>query len=160
MGAYKNKELVTGVFMLVAGVAYLLATMSLPRKSFIDAAFVPYVLAIFMCGLGVLQLVLGARKAPQGGSEAVTDGKGEVSEYLTVVKTLALIAAYIGLLQLVGFPIITAVYLYLQFLVLTPHGQKTNHLLYALIAIISAIVIFLIFRQGFDLMLPSGPLNI
>lgn len=161
MDAYKRKELITGGFMLVAGVAYLLATMALPRKSFIDAAFVPYVLAIFMCVLGGLQLVFGARKAPAAETEPAADGKkDEVSEYLTVIKTLALIAAYIATLEPIGFPIVTAVYLYLQFIVLTPHEQKIRHVMYAITAIISAIVIFLIFRQGFDLMLPSGILNI
>ncbi|MGE8496924.1 MAG: tripartite tricarboxylate transporter TctB family protein [Pseudomonas sp.] len=159
MGAYKRKELITGGFMLVAGVAYLLATMGLPRRGFIDAAFVPYVLAAFMCGLGVLQLVLSARKTTADEGTG-SDNKGEVSEYPTVIKTLALIAAYIATLEPVGFPIVTAIYLYLQFIVLTPHGQPVRHVLYAITAIISAIVIFLIFRQGFDLMLPSGILNI
>lgn len=161
MDAYKRKELITGGFMLAAGIAYLLATMALPRKSFIDAAFVPYVLAIFMCVLGVLQLVFSARKAPAGEAAAtVDDKKDEVSEYGTVIKTLALIAVYIATLEPIGFPIVTAVYLYLQFIVLTPHGQKIGHLMYAVISIISAIVIYLIFRQGFDLMLPAGILNI
>ncbi|KAB0547017.1 tripartite tricarboxylate transporter TctB family protein [Pseudomonas argentinensis] len=159
MDAFKRKELITGGFMLAAGIAYLLATMSLPRKSFIDAAFVPYVLAIFMCGLGVLQLVFGFRNAPAADAPA-DDKKGEVSEYGTVIKTLALIAAYIATLEPIGFPIVTAIYLYLQFIVLTPHGQKIGHLTYAITAIVSAIVIYLIFRQGFDLMLPSGVLNI
>ena len=159
MGASKRKELITGGFMLAAGVAYLLATMALPRKSFIDAAFVPYVLAIFMCGLGALQLVFSVRQAPAD-EAAAQEQKGEVSEYLTVIKTLALIAAYIATLEPVGFPIVTAIYLYLQFIVLTPHGQKIGHVTYVVTAILSAIVIYLIFRQGFDLMLPSGILNI
>ncbi len=53
----------------------------------------------------------------------------------------------------------TVVYLYLQFLILTPVSQKPKHLTYLLISVISSAVIFLLFREAFDLMLPAGLLN-
>lgn len=64
-----------------------------------------------------------------------------------------------ALLGPVGFPIITVVYLYLQFLVLTPVTHKPKHVTYLLIAVASSAVIFLLFREAFDLMLPAGLLN-
>ena len=51
------------------------------------------------------------------------------------------------------------VYLYLQFIVLTPVNQKIRHLSYLLIAVVSSAAIFLLFREAFDLMLPAGLLN-
>ena len=51
------------------------------------------------------------------------------------------------------------VYLYLQFLVLTPVNQKARHLTYLLIAVACSAIIFLLFREAFDLLLPAGLLN-
>ncbi len=56
MGYIKKREFAVGVFFLAVGLGYLYMTSALPRKQFIDAAFVPYVLAITMCVLGVLQM--------------------------------------------------------------------------------------------------------
>jgi len=155
---YKKKELAVGAVMLCAGLFYLVLTINLPRKGTIDASTVPYVLAFGLCLLGLLQL-LSARKATR--PEAEPDAAPKTpADYPTVLKTLALIAAYIGLLEPVGFPIVTALYLYVQFIVLTPSEQKANHLTYALIAVIASVAIFFTFRHGFDLMLPAGFLDL
>jgi putative tricarboxylic transport membrane protein len=156
MDTYKRKELLIGALMLGAGLFYLLLTINLPRKGFIDASTVPYVLAAGLCLLGVLQLLF-ARKATA--PAVAPDEPTSAPDYPTVFKTLALIALYVALLERVGFPIMTVLYLYAQFVVLTPQEQKANHLLYAAIAVVSSALIFITFRQGFDLMLPTGLLN-
>ncbi|WP_313506270.1 tripartite tricarboxylate transporter TctB family protein, partial [Stutzerimonas kunmingensis] len=66
---------------------------------------------------------------------------------------------YVVLLGPVGFPIMTALYLYLQFIVLTPVDHKVRHLPYAAIAVVTSAVIYLLFREAFDLLLPAGLLN-
>ena len=63
MDRVKIRELLIGIAMLGAGLAYLSLTMGLPRKAFIDAAFVPYLLAAGMCLLGTLQLLAAWRQA-------------------------------------------------------------------------------------------------
>ncbi|WP_120996557.1 tripartite tricarboxylate transporter TctB family protein [Stutzerimonas urumqiensis] len=163
MKTIRMKELAIGIAMLAIGLIYLAMTMQLPDKGLIDSAFVPYILAGTICLLGVLQLL--ASRQPDVGPltteekiEAEAEKAAGASDYGTVAKTLGLIVIYAGLLNLVGFPIMTALYLYVQFLVLTPTGHKTNHLAYVAIAIISSATIYVAFRYGFDLMLPSGPL--
>lgn len=164
MDRTRSREVLVGIVMIAAGLFYLYLTMNLPRRAFVDAAFVPYVLAIGMCGLGVLQCLSLRRGAgaDAGHVDASADADGEAPagdvDYLTVIKTLALIVAYTALLDSVGFPIVTAVYLFLQFIVLTPQHQRVNYSLYAVIAIVSAAVIFATFRYGFDLLLPAGVL--
>jgi putative tricarboxylic transport membrane protein len=159
MDTYKRKELLVGALMLGAGLFYLFLTINLPRKGSIDASTVPYVLSAALCLLGALQLFL-SRKAKAPAAEVDEPAQpSDAPDYATVLKTLALVAVYVALLQSVGFPIMTALYLYAQFIVLTPLEQRANHLLYALIAIISSAAIFFTFRQGFDLMLPTGLLN-
>lgn len=155
MGDAKKREMALGFFILAAGLAYLFLCSQLPRKQFIDAAFVPYVLASIMCILGVLQLRAAwsfVPKAPSGKNEETVD-------YATVVKTVGLVVGYVALMEYVGFPIMTVLYLMAQFIVLTPLSKKVNYMLYAVIAVISSALIFLTFRYAFDMMLPVGLLD-
>ncbi len=154
MDRAKKKEVVIGTAMLAAGLIYLFLTTNLPRKAFIDAAFVPYLLATSMCLLGALQLLAAWRQAPKEDQAAAAG-----PDYLTVGKTLGLIVGYIAILQWAGFPLATLAYLYLQFLVLTPHGQQISHGRYVLIAACASAFIYIVFRHGFDLLLPAGLLE-
>lgn len=162
MATCKKKELLIGVAMLGAGLTYLVLTLKLPGHSGIDAAFVPTLLSGLLCLLAAMQLFSAFSAADNPAKEAsVADATAPVigSDVKTVVKTLALIVGYIALLNPVGFPIMTVIYLYVQFVVLTPVDHKVNHLTYALIALISSASIYLLFREAFDLMLPAGLLN-
>ena len=150
-----KKEVVIGAAMLATGLIYLFLTANLPRKAFIDAAFVPYLLAAGMCILGVLQLLAAWGQAPREDAAAAEAGP----DYLTVGKTLGLIVGYIAVLQWLGFPIATVAYLYLQFLVLTPHDHRVSHGRYLLIALCASVFIYVVFRHGFDLLLPAGLLD-
>ena len=155
MDRANKRELVIGAAMLATGVIYLLLTANLPRKAFIDAAFVPYLLAAGMCILGVLQLLAAWGQAPREDAAAAEAGP----DYLTVGKTLGLIVGYIAVLQWLGFPIATVAYLYLQFLALTPHDHRVSHPRYLLIALCASVFIYVVFRHGFDLLLPAGLLD-
>ncbi|MBS1156397.1 MAG: hypothetical protein H6R07_2321 [Proteobacteria bacterium] len=154
MSDIKKREFVVGVVFLAVGLGYLYMTSTLPRKQFIDAAFVPYVLAITMCLLGVLQL-WDARKL----AASKQSGGGDKADYRTVSKTLGLIVAYAAFLEPVGFPIMTIVYLFAQFIVLTPTDKKVNYPVYGAIAIITSVTVYLTFRYAFDMILPVGLLN-
>ncbi|MGG2399796.1 tripartite tricarboxylate transporter TctB family protein [Pseudomonas sp. SH1-B] len=166
MNTLNKKELIIGVAMLGASLAYLAMAKQLPGHEGVDAATVPTLLAGLLSILGVMQLLSAFSSKPKTVAEAPSQAAGEddssapdVIEAKTVFKTLALILGYMALLGPVGFPIMTVVYLYLQFIVLTPVNQKVRHLAYLLIAAISSAVIFLLFREAFDLMLPAGLLN-
>ncbi len=162
MDTHKRKELLVGILMLGAGLFYLFLTINLPRRGAIDASTVPYVLSVGLCLLGFLQL-LAARKATAPAADPDDDaGATEKTppDYPTVFKTLGLIAVYVALLQEVGFLLMTALYLYAQFIVITPREQKVNHISYIIIAVVTSVAVFYLFRQGFDLMLPSGFLKI
>ncbi|GGM00877.1 tripartite tricarboxylate transporter TctB family protein [Pseudomonas asuensis] len=157
MESHKKKELVIGVVMLGAGLVYLFMTMNLPRKGFVDAAFVPYVLAFMLCLLGILQLIASRTTAS---SEIDAESDSTPADYATVLKTLGLIVLYAALLKTVGFLLMTTLYLYLQFIVLTPASQRVKHVSYLVIAVIASTAIYFLFRHGFDLMLPAGFLDL
>ncbi|WP_303878424.1 tripartite tricarboxylate transporter TctB family protein [Stutzerimonas kunmingensis] len=163
MTTANKKELSIGVAMLGASIAYLVMAYRVPGHDGIDAATVPTLLAILLCLLGVLQTLSAfgsrARPAAESGADATEQTRTSVVEPLTVLKTLGLILLYVVLLGPVGFPIMTTLYLYLQFIVLTPVDHKVRHLPYAAIAVVTSIVIYLLFREAFDLLLPAGLLN-
>ena len=161
-----KKELVIGLAMIGCSLAYLVMAYQLPDHKGVDAATLPILLAGFLTLLGVLQ-VCGAlaskapvaERAASASSSSDEETPPSVVEPKTVLLTLGLILGYMALLGPVGFPLMTVVYLYLQFLLLTPVRQKANHLAYLLLAVTCSAVIFLLFREAFDLMLPAGLLN-
>ncbi|MGE4405010.1 tripartite tricarboxylate transporter TctB family protein [Pseudomonas sp.] len=158
MTTANKKELTTGVAMLGAGIAYLALAYRLPGHEGIDAATLPFLLAALLCLFGLLQLASAFGGAAPPAAEA-DEAKAGVVEPKTVLKTLGLILLYVVLLGPVGFPIMTTLYLYLQFIVLTPADRKPRHLLYAGIALVTSVIIYLLFREAFDLLLPAGLLN-
>jgi uncharacterized membrane protein YidH (DUF202 family) len=162
MTTANKKELTIGVAMLGASIAYLVVAYRVPGHDGIDAATVPLLLAILLCLLGLLQTLSAFTRharADEDTSDTPDEPKATVTEPLTVLKTLGLILLYVVLLGPVGFPIMTTLYLYLQFIVLTPVDRKVRHLPYAGIALVTSIVIYLLFREAFDLLLPAGLLN-
>ena len=166
MNTLNKKELIIGLAMLGASLTYLVLAQQLPGHDGVDAATVPKLLAGFLSLLGLMQLVSAFSKPKAAAEPAASPAPAEAEEPTveivepkTVIKTLGLILGYMALLGPVGFPIMTVVYLYLQFLVLTPVNQKARHLTYLLIAVICSALIFLLFREAFDLLLPAGLLN-
>jgi len=163
MTTANKKELIIVVGFIGASIAYLVMAYRVPGHDGIDAATVPTLLAILLCLLGALQTLSAfgnrARPTAESDADAPEQTSTSVVEPLTVLKTLGLILIYVVLLGPVGFPIMTALYLYLQFIVLTPVDHKVRHLPYAAIAVVTSAVIYLLFREAFDLLLPAGLLN-
>lgn len=146
------KDVIVGAAMTGAGIVYLRMAGNLPEREGVDAATVPGILAWMMIVLGLIEMVGAWKRAPAAASRTEREG------IVTVGLTLLLIAGFIAALRPLGFPLATALYLFLQFLVLTPRATRPPLPLYAGLALASAAVIFATFRYGFDLLLPAGPL--
>ncbi|MGB6242422.1 MAG: tripartite tricarboxylate transporter TctB family protein [Castellaniella sp.] len=154
MDRLKKREFIVGAIMLASGLGYMTLTSQIPhvknQYGFVDASFVPYVLSLIMCLLGILQLATARNMAAsETDQEARTDQR-------TVFKTIALIVAYVALLEPVGFLLSTVAYLVIQFTMLTPAAKKPNLPLYALIAVLTSGITYAIFRYAFDMVLPAG----
>jgi len=152
----KYSELIFGASILAFGIFYFLLTNQLPRKGTVDAAFVPYILSAFMLLLGVLQIAVGV-KASKNFDEK--NYKPENLDYLTVLKTIALIVIYIAVLEPIGFLISTILFLFIGFNLLAPAGEKKNQLMNLIIAVLASVIIYYVFRNGLNLMLPQGILR-
>lgn len=155
MDRITKREFTVGAIMLACGLGYMALTSQIPhiknQYGFVDATFVPYVLSAIMCLLGVLQILTARQPAKDADAGATTS-----ADQRTVFKTIALIIAYVALLEPVGFLLATVVYLVTQFTLLTPAARKPNIPLYALIAVLTSGITYAIFRYAFDMVLPVG----
>lgn len=152
----KYSELILGFIILFLGIVYFLLTNALPAKEMIDGRFLPYILSGILIVLSLVQIYRGVKFLRHGGGEE-TEG---VSDYGTFIKSLVNIVLYIGLLNILGFIISTIVFLFLEFIILTPARLKLNYLLYLFISITTALIVYYLFRHGLSLVLPRGRFNI
>lgn len=156
----KYNELTLGIIIAAIGLIYLLLTKTVPKKSVadavVDARTLPFILSSMLLFLGAIQIGVGIKKAKDQKEEEKSAEKEEKPSYSTVVKTMIVILVYVALLSRLGFLVMTAICLFLQFIILTPVDKKKNYILYAGIAVISSVVIYTAFRNGLNLMLPQG----
>lgn len=157
----KYNDLILGVVMLAFTLFYFIMTLQIPRKGqTIDATFIPFILCFMLAAVGVFQVVKGmAAYKSYDESSYVAPKEEDKLDVGTVVKTVGLIILYVLPLNTVGFVIMSALYLFFQFIVLTPERLEKNYVKYGIIAVLSSVIIFTIFRYGFDLMLPAGILG-
>ena len=153
----KYMELYFGVIILVVCAFYFIGTMQVQSKGdVIDSRTVPMILSWIMLILGVLQVLAGLKKAKEftsSGSEDVASAKPDMK---TVAKVGIIIVLYITLFQPVGFMIMTALFLFAMFYILSPSYQKPNLILYGVISVVVSVGVYMLFRYGLDIMLPQG----
>lgn len=152
----KYLELSLGFIILSLGLIYFLLTKNLPIKDLIDSRFLPYILSGFLLILSLIQISRGIKVVKYGKVKK----REEDLDYSTLIKTFATIILYIGFLNILGFIISTIIFLFLEFIILTPDRLKKNYLLYLFIAIITSLIVYFLFRYGLNLILPRGIFNI
>lgn len=150
MKTQKVQDTVFGIIVLIIAAFYTIMTFQIKYKpGIVDGRTVPLILSTLMWVLGLAQLVF-ARKA---------DGKElekSNTDVRTVLETGALIILYIGLFELIGFLVTTMVYLFVQFMVLTPAEKKPNLPVYGIVSVAVSLFVYTIFRYGLDIILPQG----
>jgi putative tricarboxylic transport membrane protein len=154
----KYRELLLGLSMLLIGIIYIIATtriqIRIPTR--IDARFVPYLLGFACLLLGLWQSAAALRMIrKEKGKEAE---KVERSDPKSVVLTFLLIVAYIVTLRSVGFLLNTAWMMFLMMMLLCPR-DKWRFGQFAFISVVTSVVIYFLFRNGLELMLPDGILG-
>jgi putative tricarboxylic transport membrane protein len=155
----KYGDLLFACIMLFITIGYLILTLQIaPSGNIIDARFFPFIIDILMAVLTAC-LFVSSMKAiknykDDGAVAQKADGK-------TVLETVALIVVYVALMQPIGFVIATFLYLFGQFIVITPADKKVNYVQYVIIALISSVAVYMLFRYaGLNVMLPQGILTI
>ncbi len=172
----ENRDLVLGGVTLSVSIIIFIASFSIRKLvvSRIGAAFVPQLAAVLLGAFStvvIVQALLSMRRKkaliaaaagssvapPTGTQPAPATGEDRSGKRLVAV-TIGLLILYAFLLDFAGFILSTAIYLFLQFVILTMN-RKRNFLLFALISAVVSIAIYAIFVYGFELMLPAGLLG-
>ena len=144
-----RRNLIAGCGMLALSLIYGVLTASLPERSLPNTpgpAFFPWFIA---AALGILSIALlaqglrGSESTTGVGPKSVTGrgwiGLGAFVVYLTLVPALGFLTASIPF-----FAVLTALY-----------GQR-NRLLVALTAVVVPALVYVVFRHGFQMLLPQG----
>ena len=160
----KNKDLISGLFLLVAAAIYFALSFQI-RLTNIDRV-VGSRLFPQMCG--VLMMLFGAmlvagnlrerfRNTGEGADAAEETAPAPKPVYRNTVLVLASFALYIYLMDLIGFTASTLAYLFSQMLVLHPgKASPARVALYAVLSVVATVSIYYMFNNVFRLLLPKG----
>ncbi len=159
----KYKEVLSGIVFLLLCVAVYHSSGSIrvfaPNSgSYINAQFFPKLISAALGIVSVFQIVSGIRSvhAAAPSEEGVSSGGMSRGGMLRIVATLVLLALYVALMKDVGFLIMTALYIFVQALILTP-GDRVRLPFITGLAVISSSLIYFLFVNVLSMMLPRAP---
>lgn len=173
MTRYRD-SIVGGVVMVLAVVLFAM-TFGIEEftRTSLGADFVPRVTALVFFILGLV-LVLRERKKNREGApasvrspksaSAVMAGTSEkppvegLTGALPVVLNIGLFAAYLLLLERVGFMILTPFYMFFQILLLT-NPRKFRYVWFIVLSVAVSVLSYYMFVKFFQVMLPNGVLE-
>jgi putative tricarboxylic transport membrane protein len=149
--------MVSGSVLFALAVAMFIASLGIKKMLVVGvgSGFAPRLAAVLLAWVSVGIVVKGFRALSTDTERRRdrTPGGGGLA-----FATFVLIVLYIGLLEKVGFIMMTFVYLIGQFYVLAPKGDR--HLIsFIIVGAMVALAIYYTFVKVFDLMLPAGLLG-
>ena len=131
----------------------------------INNHFVPWLWSGAILVLSIWIIIRGLIKRKhfiaEGGKVEKFDLKAGIEKYWEVIASFVCLTVYVALMDAIGFVIMTILYVFVQILILTPRENwKKNYIPAAITATITGIVLFFIFRQMLNVLLPVGILSI
>lgn len=161
-----KKNLIPGVVLAAFSIAYLACSGQIqPFKGLgstpLDNRFVPRLWGSILLLLSVILVIRGVRQRKQeleknGGK--ISSGTNLVElckENREVLLSFVFLAVYTALMEPVGFLISTALYVYAETVILT-RPEKKNYVTPAIVAIVAAVAIDLVFVRFLNVLLPTG----
>ena len=161
----RYKDIFGGLFWLAVAVGMYYASFSIRvlaigggSTSFVGSGFMPRLVAIGMMILSLTIMWQSWQKQKSTQAEArAEDSLSFREKYLPVMVSIGLLVAYIAFMEMMGFVIMTAVYLCGQmFILATPEHRRP--VLFVVVSVVSALAIYYTFVEVFQLMLPENRL--
>lgn len=160
-----KKNLIPGIVLTIFSIIYLVLTSQIKKFSGLGsdplgARAIPYLWGI---SLLVLSLILVSRGIKQRNLAIKNSTYVKTSLNLShmikenreIVMTFLSLAIYIALLEPIGFLIMTAIYIFVQTLILTPK-EKRNYILTLITSIVIAVALDYVFVCLLNVLLPLG----
>ena len=80
-----------------------------------------------------------------------------ISEKREVIASFVALGIYVGLMDLVGFVIMTILYTFVQILILTPKEKWSKNVLPAgIVALVAGFLLYYLFKVQLSVLLPAG----
>lgn len=127
----------------------------------LDNHFVPYLWGGVLLFLGVWLIGRGIIKRKHfkaaGGVPKKMDLAAAISEKREVIASFVALGIYVGLMDLVGFVIMTILYTFVQILILTPKEKWSKNVLPAgIVALVAGFLLYYLFKVQLSVLLPAG----
>ncbi len=160
-----KKNLIPGIVLTIFSIIYLVLTSQIKKFSGLGsdplgARAIPYLSVISLLVLSLILVVRGIKQrnlAIKNNTlvKSELNFTGMIKENREIVLTFVSLAVYIALLEPVGFLIMTAVYLFVQTLILTPK-EKRNYIVTLITSIVIAVALDYVFVCLLNVLLPLG----
>lgn len=146
----KKRNLIVSIMFLAFGVFLFVQALGIKHmmKNDVGSGFFPKVIGVAIIVVALIRLVMTLREPEGAAKKSNSDMKGG---WMTIV----LVVLYVLAFNSVGFLISTAVYLFLQMLVLTP-AEKRKIPLLAFISVAAPLFIYVLFVYVINTPLPKG----
>ena len=152
----KYKDAVIGGILTVLSVIYLIMSFQIKLTNIdrvVGSRLFPQICGTIILILNICLIVTSVRKAKGKGEPEAAEKKN----YTKTILVLGSYAAYIYLMDKVGFSIASVLYLFSQMIVMGKWPvAKKSMVLYAVISIVAVVVIYIMFNRVFMLMLPRA----
>lgn len=160
----RHKDTVIAIFMIIfaAFYYYLSHRINILEDKFINSTFFPRLLACLLVCLSIVLIIKDfTKKDTKAGDDAVRKAINK-SGRIRIILTFVLLIAYVVLMNILGFPLMTVCYIFAQTLVLTPKEKYSIQRigLFLCISVLSTAIIYIVFTRCFTLVLPSGIINL
>ncbi|MGE4283027.1 MAG: tripartite tricarboxylate transporter TctB family protein [Clostridia bacterium] len=163
----KNKDIISGIFLFLVAVFFYVGSFFIENLTGarIGPSFVPQLVSIVLAIISILIVADGIKHLKLNDSLEIEKEKKEKSgtAKTPLYKNAVLLSIinmwiYIGLMKPLGFMIMTFIYLFTQFIILSKQGKR-QYLLSVIISLIVSVVTYYLFVNAFNLMLPAGILG-
>lgn len=163
-------DIIPGIVLALFAIGYLVMIPTIKEFTGMGATpltnrFVPYLWGSVLLFLAAWLIVRGIRKRKKFLAEGGVIKKMSLVETLKerreVVFSFVALTVYVAVMTPLGFIIATVLYVFCQILILTPkENWKKNYLPAAITAILTAGILFYVFRYLLNVLLPIGVLSI
>lgn len=152
----KYKDVIVGSVLATLSVVYLILSFQIKLTNIdrvVGSRMFPQICGTIILILSVCLIVGGIQRAKRAGAEDL----GEKKNYTRTILVLGSYAAYIFLMDKIGFTVSSVIYLFSQMIVMGkwPVGKKALAL-YLVISVIVSAVIYVTFNNVFMLILPKA----
>lgn len=154
----RYRDIIAGTVLMVLSVVLFISAFYIKSAVSMNVGpdMMPKLASAVLFILGLAITAQGAVDLKKGKTDEDQEDAGKLrAGRLGAGKTMGLMVIYAAVIPTVGFLVSTSVYAFLQMMILSP-ADKKKPALFALVSVLSTVIIYFAFTKAFHLMLPAG----